>query len=389
MKPLKILIIILAGLWFSACTHMESPQAPKTTEQETTEKKTEKQKSTSEAAESQAQEAQKKSETRQTKSQETTETKPTQAEQNKNQSQAPSPDTSESKLQQDQEKPANASSASQEANKEISEKTDARQAASPPTAPTTADEKLERAREDLRISQETEKRIASELKALKNSGTATEDEIRNYEAYHKSVQAMVEENRKIVAKMEAAYAKNSQANVTSDTADAGEMQELLDPKIPEEQTEDKVAALDRQLNASLNEFDEKLLNEMDAIRAESADRMRDLAQEAADAAKRARESGAAEDTSEAQAENGDQDQSAESKAGEETDSDKSTEDTQTASGQQSGQGEKGSTREDKRRASYEDDDIVARQLREAAENETDPELKEKLWKEYEDYKKSK
>jgi hypothetical protein len=27
-------------------------------------------------------------------------------------------------------------------------------------------------------------------------------------------------------------------------------------------------------------------------------------------------------------------------------------------------------------------------LREAAENETDPELKEKLWKEYEEYKKS-
>ena len=35
-----------------------------------------------------------------------------------------------------------------------------------------------------------------------------------------------------------------------------------------------------------------------------------------------------------------------------------------------------------------DDDIVARQLREAAENETDPELKEKLWKEYEAYKKN-
>jgi hypothetical protein len=34
------------------------------------------------------------------------------------------------------------------------------------------------------------------------------------------------------------------------------------------------------------------------------------------------------------------------------------------------------------------DDIVARQLREAAENETDPELKEKLWKEYEEYKKN-
>lgn len=33
-----------------------------------------------------------------------------------------------------------------------------------------------------------------------------------------------------------------------------------------------------------------------------------------------------------------------------------------------------------------DDDIVARRLRRAAETETDPELKEKLWKEYIDYK---
>ncbi len=33
-----------------------------------------------------------------------------------------------------------------------------------------------------------------------------------------------------------------------------------------------------------------------------------------------------------------------------------------------------------------DDDIVARQLREAAEQETDPVLKEKLWKEYESYR---
>jgi len=34
-----------------------------------------------------------------------------------------------------------------------------------------------------------------------------------------------------------------------------------------------------------------------------------------------------------------------------------------------------------------DDDIVARRLRKAAEQETDPELKEKLWKEYIEYKK--
>ncbi len=37
---------------------------------------------------------------------------------------------------------------------------------------------------------------------------------------------------------------------------------------------------------------------------------------------------------------------------------------------------------------HEDDDIVARQLREAAEKETDPELKKKLWEEYRRYKES-
>ena len=49
-------------------------------------------------------------------------------------------------------------------------------------------------------------------------------------------------------------------------------------------------------------------------------------------------------------------------------------------------GGQGSSRERAPDYATEDDDIVARQLREAAEKETDPELKEKLWKEYEEYK---
>lgn len=42
---------------------------------------------------------------------------------------------------------------------------------------------------------------------------------------------------------------------------------------------------------------------------------------------------------------------------------------------------------DRDAGTVDDDDIVARQLREAAEKETDPELKEKLWEEYRRYKK--
>jgi hypothetical protein len=33
-----------------------------------------------------------------------------------------------------------------------------------------------------------------------------------------------------------------------------------------------------------------------------------------------------------------------------------------------------------------DDDVVARQLREAAQSEQDPELRKKLWEEYREYK---
>ena len=63
--------------------------------------------------------------------------------------------------------------------------------------------------------------------------------------------------------------------------------------------------------------------------------------------------------------------------------------TESASRDGIRKGGEGPSTTDQHRTAYEDDDIVARQLREAAENETDPELKAKLWKEYEEYKKSK
>ncbi len=71
---------------------------------------------------------------------------------------------------------------------------------------------------------------------------------------------------------------------------------MADPNIPEEQTVDEVAALDKKFNESLARFDDKLLREMDAIRAGSAKKLQDLAQEAADAAKRLRDKGVDVDT---------------------------------------------------------------------------------------------
>lgn len=51
-------------------------------------------------------------------------------------------------------------------------------------------------------------------------------------------------------------------------------------------------------------------------------------------------------------------------------------------------GEKKTSDRERRKLDEIDDDIVARQLKEAAEKETDPKLKEKLWEEYYKYKKN-
>jgi hypothetical protein len=274
------------------------------------------------------------------------------------------------------------------------------------TAPQKTPSALVAARKNLRISQATEKRIASELERLKKSGEATPEVITDYEIYLDRVRAMVAENQKIVRDMEATYARYVPEASTSGSASVEDKDAMLDPDIPEQQTVDEVAALDRELDQSLSAFDELLLKELDLIRAKSADKMQDLAQEAAEAARRLKEKGidlegsSSEDTAESEAEEtadqketdtGETDAETETGASGHKDEQAQKEgsgDDQTRKGDTSREGGEGKTRPQDRHGSGEDDDIVARQLREAAEKETDPELKEKLWKEYDEYKKN-
>jgi hypothetical protein len=308
---------------------------------------------------------------------------------------------------------------------------------------------LDEARENLRISEASEERISVELKNLRKSGAASPEVIQDYETYLGRVQAMTKENRAALRRMEAVYARHAPSNGAAGRGAANELEKVTNPAIREEQTVDELAALDREFNNSLAEFDEMLLQELDAIRIESAEKMRDLAQEAEEAARRLREKGIDIDMPESCGEGeeggegearegkestdgegelgsgpsaGEGDGAGEKKAeqgrkgqGEEGESEASgeTEGGMGAGGEEAGggtgsSGEKGGgegggygqggkgdnsgeTGRDpsgkKERGYDDDDDIVARQLREAAENETDPVLKEKLWKEYEEYKK--
>ncbi len=263
-------------------------------------------------------------------------------------------------------------------------------------APQSAvEKKLEQARSDLAASKATEARIASELNALKGSGNANPDDLKNYETYLSRVQAMVAEQQKMVEEMEKARAAHRGAEKIGGGSQATPPSGAPAASMAPEKESGELGSLDRSLSDSLSEFDQMLLKEMDEIRAKSESRMSTLAQEAASAAGKIGEGGeeagpsAAEGGSEAGAEAGGEKGSDEARQGESGGSYENvpTTDGPVAGGSSAG-GPASGQQAGRPAGSDQDDDIVARQLREAAEKETDPELKKKLWKEYEDYKKA-
>lgn len=126
------------------------------------------------------------------------------------------------------------------------------------------------------------------------------------------------------------------------------------------------AALDQELDGALEEFDQKMREEI-----------RRLAEEAAEAERAA---GGASDSGGATG----------ATSGGTGETDGSTEEVGDSGGSVggSGPGGSGSDRIPSDVGDGSDDDIVARQLREAAMAEDDPELREKLWEEYRRYKAS-
>ncbi|MDJ0915510.1 MAG: hypothetical protein QNI95_18210 [Desulfobacterales bacterium] len=262
----------------------------------------------------------------------------------------------------------------------------------------TARMRLAKAREDLRIAEATEKRIAADYAKIKNSNNASPAVLDDYEIYLNRVQALVKEKRRIVQGMEAVYASKAKPTSKSYYQHPGAPSVPIDD-IPEEKDPDQLSVLDKELDDSLAAFDDMLLKEMETIRSKSHKKMTDLAEEAAEAAQRLREkgidvgsSGDGSGDSENEQENartGEKDSEQEGQSGKARESGESSRaSSQGKMEKSSSSGKQASSGSSQQPAGEEqDDDIVARQLREAAEKETDPELKEKLWKEYEEYKK--
>ena len=251
--------------------------------------------------------------------------------------------------------------------------------------------RLEQARENLRISQATERRISSELEQLKNSGKATPESLNDYETYLDHIQVMVNENQKIVDDMEAAYSKYQKSAKTTGCSNSIQSEGNRYTEVLVEEDPDELSVLDSELNDSLAEFDEMLLKEMDEIRAKSESNMKNIAGEAAEAAERLREKGVDVSSSEHDQESQSEEEKKDREQGEDEleqgGSYSKVPVTDSRDGKSRSDDDATYSKQDKQgHGSAQDDDIVARQLREAAEKETDPELKKKLWKEYEDYK---
>lgn len=153
----------------------------------------------------------------------------------------------------------------------------------------------------------------------------------------------------------------------------------------ERTAEEQVAALDEMLMAGLGEYDERLLREQERIKADAP-------------SNDSGSGGGAGSGGEGGGDGSDGEGESEGEAGSDGNSG-GTAGTNPQSGQAGGQPAGGPVDSSQGSADGDndsdqptdipdgsDDDVVARQLREAAEQETDPELKEKLWEEYRRYK---
>ena len=252
---------------------------------------------------------------------------------------------------------------------------------------------LQQARLDLRISIDTYEGVAAKIEQLQRSDQTSPELLEMYASYLSRLAAMVDANREMVQEMEAVYAARPPGKSNKSAASNAEKAEKeVERTMPQEDTYDDLSKAERELNRSVSEFDDMLLAEdeeiaakLEAIRRGSAERLQDLAKEAELAEEKIRGQEGSQKTSEDETSDQESTEAA-SSAGKEKGGEMQAGTGTEGEERRPGGGVRGGSAS-QRQVEY-DDDIVARQLREAAEQETDPELKEKLWKEYEDYKRN-
>ncbi len=238
---------------------------------------------------------------------------------------------------------------------------------------------LEVARENLRVTEAAERRVSDEYESLYAAGALAAEEIEEYRGFLQRIRRFVERYR-----LEVAVLSGAARAADQDEAAVVRREDLSRSFSGEQTDEEQTGALDAKLNASLGDFDEMLLREQEQLA------------EKARTAEAAGGGGAGGGSAGAQGYAGDAGAASETFA---TQGDMGTGAPGAAAAAETGEprvaaaGGYSNTGQRQGRSPAPadipdggDDDIVARQLREAAEKETDPKLRERLWDEYRKYK---
>ncbi len=307
----------------------------------------------------------------------------------------------------------------------------------------TVEEELARARENVRIAEATVDKIESDLEKMETNPASDPEAVAARKDYLEKVKRLRDEHRRILERMEKMA---REAGMVLDAPDnlATNAVEDVNITVKDPVTLDEVELLEQELQRALGEYDgilrksqAELAGKMQELRANASSTLNEMAQEAAEAAGKAGGGGSSGGSSGAaggagggagqggetaggeSAEAGGQpagqpgqeqtgggqpgggeaaggtggqpggeagtgaDPGATAGTGGKNPPGKGGTQTRPGGGTAGGNGGQAPTA----RPGAEDDDIVARQLREAAEQEKDPVLKEKLWKEYDAYKK--
>lgn len=246
-------------------------------------------------------------------------------------------------------------------------------------------DRISEAQREVVLAESSYRRAAARLEELQRNPEATTEQILAAETVVHELSELVAVRKETLRDLEAL----AEETVTSPDSTVTEGMEAFESAVGEvaeaEEPETEQERLDREFAASLEEFDSVILDHHRKVEDKMAERSA-----AGEAKASTHRTAAAEaeallrsmgvETGEGQ--EGSTTETAGQASGGEQAQGSQGRDPEVAGGTSSGEGTPGGGGS---RAPREDEDVVARQLREAAEKETDPVLREKLWKEYEAY----
>jgi len=264
-----------------------------------------------------------------------------------------------------------------------------------PVAHSASRTDLQSARVSLSAARDALSAAAAEFRSLQAGGGLSRSDTKDYVEYLSRLRGSVSSNCRTVLEL-----KFELGEVGPEPGCDPEQLEPAGPvSFPGERTEqERVATLDGELGRSMSEFDELLLREMDELQRKRSGSPDASGRSGGGAGGAAGSEGEGEGEATTQ-DGGRADGGGEPEQGREQEGEDQPqgdeEAAQSEGGDQQGSAQEGGRpggQDPSRTASRDappaddDDDIVARQLREAAEKETDPVLREKLWEEYRRYK---